>query len=140
MPGGKLVLGLLDALVDQLAGEIDVGAVLEDDGDLRQAVARQRAGVFEPRQPGHRGLDRKGDALLDLQRRVAGRLGVDLHLHVGDVGHGIDRQACEVPGAEGREAEHHKNDQPALLDREGEDGSRSWFSAHAPPPPCRSRP
>jgi hypothetical protein len=36
--GGQLVLDLLDALVDQLPGEIDVGPILEDDRDLAQAV------------------------------------------------------------------------------------------------------
>ena len=106
--GRQLVLGLLDALVDELAGEVDVGAVLEDDRHLAEAIARQRAGVFQPRQAAHRGLERKGDALLDLQRRVARRHGVDLHLHVGDVGHGVDRQAREVPRAEGRDAERRR--------------------------------
>ncbi len=38
--GRQLLPHFLDALVDELAGEIDVGAVLEDDGHLRQAVAR----------------------------------------------------------------------------------------------------
>ena len=89
---GQPVARFLQALVDQLSREVDVGAVLEDDGDLRQAIPRQRAGLFQPRQAGHHGLDGEGDPLLGLERRVAWRLGVDDRLHVGDVGHGIDRQ------------------------------------------------
>ena len=122
MPDGQLILHLLDALVDELAREIDVGAVLEHDRDLAQPVARERARIGELRQAAHRGLDRKRDALLDLERRIARRAGVDLHLHVGDVRHGVDRQAREIVGAEGREAEHHEDHQPSLLDREGENG------------------
>jgi hypothetical protein len=60
------------ALVDQLAREVDVGAVLEDHGDLRQAVARQRARLLQARQAGHHVLEREGDALLGFQRRIAG--------------------------------------------------------------------
>ncbi len=100
---------------DELAGEIDVGAVLEDDRHLAEAVARQRAGVVELRQAAHRGLDREGDALLGLERRIAGRAGVDLDLDVGDVGHGVDRKALEIPGAEGDGAEREQEDQPALM-------------------------
>ena len=116
--GRQLLARLLEALVDELAGEVDVRAVLEDDRDLRQAVARERARVVESRQAGHRGLDREGDALLDFERRVAGRLGVDLHLDVGDVRHGVDRQALVVVDAERGHAEHGGEHQPALVDGE----------------------
>ena len=37
--GGKLAERVLQPLVDQLAREIDVGAVVEDDGNLAQPVA-----------------------------------------------------------------------------------------------------
>ncbi len=119
--GRQLVLRLLDALVHELAGEVDVGAVLEHDGDLAEAVARQRARVFELRQAAHRRFQREGDALLDLERRVARRHGVDLHLDVGDVGHRIDRQAREVPRAERTDRDGRHDDQPAVLDGEFED-------------------
>ena len=147
----QLVLGLLDALVDELAGEVDVGAVLEHHGHLAEAVTRQRARVVELRQAAHRRFHRKGDALLDFQRRVARRDGVDLHLDVGDVGHRVDRQAREVPGAQGRHRDGGDDDQPAIMDREGKDavdhrwpsppqGEVGWLNAHAPHSPCRSRP
>ena len=64
----QLVSGLLDALVDELAREVNVRSVLEYDGDLAEPVARQRACVVELGQAAHRRFQRKGDALLDLQR------------------------------------------------------------------------
>ena len=94
-PGGKLARASCRRSVDALAREVDVGAVLEHDGDLRQPVARDRARVVEPRQARHRRLDRERDALLGLERRIAGRLRVDLHLHVGDVGNGVDRAGAD---------------------------------------------
>ncbi|MGY4469419.1 hypothetical protein ACVWWK_005128 [Bradyrhizobium sp. LB9.1b] len=133
--GRKLVFHLLDAFADKLAGKIDVGAVLEDDRHLAQAVARQRAGVVEFRQAAHRGLDGEGDALLGFQRRMAGRAGVDLDLDVGDVGYGVDRKALEIPGPEGDGAEREQQDQPALLQRE-----RDETLNHARPRPCPSPP
>ena len=120
--------GLLHALVDELAREVDVGAFLEDHRHLRQAVARDRARLLQPRQPGHRRLHRVGDALLDLERRVAGRGGVDLHLHVGDVGHRVDGQAQGVVGAERGHAEHRQHHEPAMVDRK-----TNQFVEHAGP-------
>ena len=114
MPGGNLPFDFLDALVDELTREIDVRAVLEDDGHLRQAVARERTGVFEMRQAAHRGLDGEGDALLGFQRRVAGRLRVDLHLDVGDVRHGVDRETLVIVNAQRGDGRRGDEDEPAL--------------------------
>jgi hypothetical protein len=119
-PLGHLLARRLDALVDELAREVDVGAVLEDHGHLRQPVARQRARLLQARQAGHHGLDRVGHALLGLQRRVAGRGGVDLHLHVGDVGHRVDGQLLVAEHAERGHAQHREQHQPALLDGESD--------------------
>ena len=115
-PGGSVGARFLQALADALAREVDVGAVLEHDGDLRQPVARHRARVVEPRQARHRGLDRERDALLGLERRVAGRLRVDLHLHVGDVGNRVDREVLIVVGAERRERGDGEQHEPAVAD------------------------
>ena len=101
---GQLRLDLLQAFAHLLAREVQVGAVLEHHGHLRQAVARDRTRVVQSRQAGHRGLDREGDALLGFQRRIAGRLGVDLHLDIGDVGRGVDRQLGEAPARRARPA------------------------------------
>jgi hypothetical protein len=47
-----LVLFLLEALSDLLAGEVDVELLIEDGSDLRKAIAREGAGVLQPLDPG----------------------------------------------------------------------------------------
>ncbi|MNM79937.1 hypothetical protein D3C81_918850 [compost metagenome] len=115
---GQLLTRHLQALVDQLAGEEQVGAVIENDRDLRQARARQRAGLLEPGQAGHGGLDGEGDALLGLQRRIAGRGGVDLHLDVGDVRYSVDRQFLVAVDTHRGHQDHGQHHHQALLDGE----------------------
>ncbi len=65
---GELILDLLDALVNELPGEVDVGAVGEHDSDLAQPVARKRSGILKMRQPSHRRFYWKRDALLHFKR------------------------------------------------------------------------
>ena len=48
-----------------------------------------------PGMPAKRRLDGKGHLLFDLEGESAGAIGVDLHLVVGDVGHGVDGEALE---------------------------------------------
>ena len=108
--GRKLILDLLDAFVDELTREIDVRPVQENDRDLAQAISRQGARIVEFGKTAHRCLDRKGDALFSLQRRVARRLHVDLHLDVGDVRYRVDRQPREIPPAESRQPERDQQD------------------------------
>ena len=51
-PGDALgELRLAEPLVDLLAGEVDVGPVLEDGDDLREAELRDRADLIEPLRP-----------------------------------------------------------------------------------------
>ena len=57
MPCGQLDRG--QPLVDQLAGEVDVGAVLERHDDLRQAELRDRAHALQAGQAAERLLDRE---------------------------------------------------------------------------------
>ena len=108
----------LQALVDELPGEVDVGAVLENDGDLAQTVARNRARIGQPRQPRDGGFDRIGNALLGFERREARRRSVDLHLHIGDVRHGIDLESAEAVNAHGGENEHRCQHCETLSDRQ----------------------
>ncbi|MNJ21356.1 hypothetical protein D3C77_157060 [compost metagenome] len=112
----QLFTRLLQALVDQLPGEEQVGALLEDHRHLRQPRTRQRTGLFQPRQAGHRGFDGEGDALLGFQRRKARGLGVDLHLDVGDVRHGIDRQLLIAGNPQTGHQQHCQQHHQALLD------------------------
>ncbi|MCY1183237.1 hypothetical protein D9M73_238430 [compost metagenome] len=104
-----------------MAGEVEVGAVLENDRHLGQPGAGQRACLLQLRQPGHHRLDRIGDALLGLQRRVAGSGGVDLYLDVGDVRDGVDGQLLVAGDADARHAQHGEQHDETLLDGEADD-------------------
>src|SRR2546430_16910864 len=73
------------AFVDLLAGKIDIGPIAEHRGHLREAVARQRAGVFEARGTGERGLDAEGELLFDFDGRERLRDWAVLQLVIGDV-------------------------------------------------------
>ena len=97
---GKLVARGLEPLVDELAREIDAGAIGEHCRYLAEAIARHRAGILQPRQAGDGGLDWEGDALFGLKRREAGGLAVDLYLDIGDVGRCVDRETLERPDAD----------------------------------------
>jgi len=96
-PGWQSPLDRTQALIDQIAGEEDIGAFLEDHRHLRQPVAREGTGVLQVGQTVERRLHREGDALLRLQRRIARCLGVDLHLDVGDIGYCVDGKALIAP-------------------------------------------
>ncbi len=113
---GQLLLGDLQPLVDQLPGEEQVGTVLENHRDLRQPRTRQRTGLFQRRQTGHGGFNREGDALLGFQRREPGGAGVDLHLDIGDVGHGVDRQFLITGDPEAGHEQNGEQHDNALLD------------------------
>jgi len=95
---------------------VDVRAVLEHHRDLRQAITRQGPGLLQARQAGHQRFNREGDALLHLQRRVAGGSGVDLHLDVGDVRHSVDRQLLVIDRAQHGHRQYCEHDHPAVAD------------------------
>ena len=59
---------LLQALVDELAREVEVCSLVEHHRDLRQAVTRQRACVGQVRQARNGRLDGESDPLLDFER------------------------------------------------------------------------
>ena len=103
---GDLALRGAEALADELARPVDVGAVLEDHGHDRQAELRDRADLLDPRQPAHGGLDREGDEALDLLGGEAGAVGQDLDLDVGDVGDGVDRELAQRADPDGDRRTH----------------------------------
>ena len=83
------------AFADLLAGPVDIGAVLEIDGDVGQRVFGGRAQQALVRDAEHFLLDRHGEAGFDFLRRHAGRLQDDLDLRRGHIGEGVDRQAAK---------------------------------------------
>ena len=93
-------LRLAEPLVDLLAGEVDVGPVLEDGDDLREAELRDRADLLEPLQAPQRVLDGEGDEPLDLLGRQLGGDGVDLDLDRRRVGERVERQVDRRADAE----------------------------------------
>ena len=87
----QAVLRLRETLRDLLSREIDVGRIGEHRRDLAEPVASKRPGQRQPGNAGKRGFDGECDLLFHVdgaKRRIEG---VDLHLTIGDVGHGVDR-------------------------------------------------
>ena len=82
----------MQALAHELAGPVDVGAVFEDNHDLRKAVAGEGPHVGDARKARELGFDIIGDGLLHLLGLEGPGLGVYDHLYAGDVGYGVYRQ------------------------------------------------
>ena len=105
------------AFADLLARPVDVGAVLEIDGDVGQRVLRGRAQQALARDAEQLLLDRHGEPGLDFLRRHAGGLQDDLDLRRRDIRKGVDRQAEEGmhAGADQHDGQHQ--DEQALGQR-----------------------
>ncbi len=117
-----------------------VGAILVDEGDLTQPGLGERPRLVEPRLPRHGALDRQGDLMLDLVRRERGHGGIDLHLHAGDVGNGIDRQVDERINACRDDQHRQEQDDAQAIGRPGEEplGHSGLPSSGWPPLSARS--
>ena len=63
--------------------------------DLAKTIARNGSRAVEARNASQRCFDWKSDLLFDFLRRKSGCRRVDLYLHIGDVGHGINGQVLE---------------------------------------------
>ena len=129
----KRLPDLLQALVHLLTREVDVGLVAEDRRHLGKAVTGERARVFEGRRARQRIFDLERDLLLHLDRRQRRCDGIDLHLVVGDVRHGIDWQLIERPDAKSAGDGGQQHDEPAVTDRKVEDFLDHHSSAFAFP-------
>ena len=108
---------VLHALADQLARAVDVGPVLEHQGDLGQPELGERAQFDHARHPGQLHLQREGHQLFDFLGGQRGDLRVDLDLDVGDVGHGIHRQVKGRPHAGGQQGQGGQDDEGSLAQR-----------------------
>jgi hypothetical protein len=116
--GGQLLGHILHAFADELAGAVDVGVVAEDEGDLRKARLGERAQLRHAGHAAHLHLDGERDELFDFLGGQAADLRVDLHLHVGDVGGGVDGQPQGGPDARAKQREGSEHDEGALAEGE----------------------
>ena len=99
------------------ARPVEVGAVLEDHVDERDAEEREPAHDARLGDAQHRGRERIGDLVFDHLRRLAGIFRVDDHLDVGEVGNGIERHARDRVDAGERHEDGRKPDQEDIARR-----------------------
>ena len=87
---GDGVPGLGQALAHHLAGEVNVGAVLEIEVYQGETEVGDRTDLLEPGKPVHGGLDGVGDVFFHLLRGQTFGLGEDLDQDRGHVREGVD--------------------------------------------------
>ena len=114
--------GAAEPLADELPGPVDVGPLVEDDRHHRDPELRDRADLLDVGQAAHRPLDRERQERLDLQRAERRGLGDHLHLHVGQVGHRVDRQVQRRVDAHPRDQERAHDHQEAVSQRRFDEG------------------
>ena len=117
----QAVTDRLDALGHQLAAPINIHAILELEGHLREPVLGERAQFMELRQSGQFLLEDPGHQHLRFLGRQGRDLGVDLNLRLGDVGNGIDGQLARRPNAHGQQGRRRQHDDRPLAQGEFED-------------------
>ena len=142
-------IGLRHPLADQHARGKRVHAVVEDQGHQRQAEQALAAQQGHARGAVERALQRHGDLPLDFLGGVAGHLGDDLDLDVGDVGIGLDRRLQVSAHAEQGDDRGHDQDGDAPVHARFDDSVqhgglravvRPGCRAARPPRPPPSRP
>ena len=119
--GRQIAAHQLQPLVHQLPREIGIETILENDRHLTHPEARDAAQFDHVGQVADRLLDRVAHELLYLQRGQRGRDGDHLHLVVGDVRHGIHRQAHDGADAECDQHQRAEADDDLVLYREPDD-------------------
>ena len=130
-------LGLGDAFLHLLAGPVVVGAVAEEDPNVRETEVREGA------QKRHVGdavellLELQGDVALHLLGGVTRPERDDVDLDISDVGIGLDRQARkgDDPGRR-QDQDHGQGDEP-LMQRERDDTDDHVRTAPSPRPAKR---
>ena len=129
----QVAQGVVQALCDLLARPVDVGAVVEIEGDVRDGVlgdGTQHALVGDAQ---HFQFDRRDDARLDFFRRHAGRFHDDLYLRGGDIGESIDGQVAKRGDARTDDQQREHDDQQSL----GQGKFDQFGQHHYPPMPIR---
>src|SRR5262249_1766175 len=115
------------------ARPIEIGAVLENHVDERNAEIGEPAHDPRLRHAQHRGGQRIGDLVLHHLRRLSGKLGVDNHLHVGEVGDRIERHLGDGVKPGDAEEDRRETDQEDIARRPANDPCDhfgvSWLNA-----------
>ena len=112
---GQLAADALQVLDDAAARPVDVGAVLEDDVDVRDAEIGEAADRLHVRRRDERRDDRIGDLVLDQIGTAARPLGRDDHLHVRDVRHRVERRVQHRPDAPDGQRQRPDEHQHAVM-------------------------
>jgi hypothetical protein len=120
-PFGQAFLGFRQTLIDLGAGEVNIHVIMENCRDLAESVARDGAGALQARNTSQRRLDRESHLLFDFHRREGGRGGVDLDLHIGNVGDGVNRQVLKRIKPKARHGGCEQRHQVAVMKRELQD-------------------
>src|SRR5262249_14834360 len=110
-----------EPFVDELPGEVDVGAVIEGHDDLGQPELRHGANRIEVRQAADNLFDGEGDLLLDLLGSQGRRTGIDLHLDGGGVGKGVEVEVAHGEDTAHGKGQRYPENQEAVPQREVDD-------------------
>ena len=116
-PDWQTGLDVAEAFRHLLARPVNVGAILEINGDIRQRVLGNGAQHMLFWNAQHFRFDGRNNPRLHLFRGHAGRLHDQLHLGRGDIGKSVDRQVLERHGARTDQQQREYCDQQALGQR-----------------------
>ncbi len=130
--GRQALAGRGEVFEDAASRPVDVGAVLEDHVDEGDAKEGEAAHDLRLRHRQHRGRQRIGDLVFDDLRRLAGIIGVDDDLRVGEVGDRVERQVPERVEAARHREQGRDDDEHGVPGRPGDDLRDHGFTSGVP--------
>ena len=130
---GDLLPGLLEALIDELTGEVYVHVVPEVDVHHRESEIRYGPHLLHSGQTVHGHLHRIGDVLLYLLRGQPLGLGEDLDQVRGDVWKCVHRKGAIAMDTRCRHQQSHEQDHQRIFRTESYD-----LAGHVSGPPRRA--
>src|SRR6185437_12742995 len=128
-----------EALEGLFAREVVVGAVLEREGDIGEAVQGDGADHLHLGESVHFDFDRHGDQPLDFLGGVTGPLRDDLDHRRREVGVGVHRQPPERPDARANEEHAEQRDEKPLAERSADEAVDVGLLGVAPVRPLGPR-